>query len=295
MSTFDDFPEFRLPKQGGLHPYLFKWAMQSAERGIDPVRATDRLRAEAGALSYRRDAKDPEILGAIASAYRIHLEGRQATRPQWEHYDKSAAEIAFQEFGLTVDSLLAKSPQKPPGVPHECLPALFRPDDLVCLAGKITSAQTRPLRDWLGLPVPLLKRYQFAVPHPMSERIGHRKGDGAESARCHGNTGPRVRVVCDFDHPEKEHQPSLIAHLTHFARQDPELVLTTGGRSLHAWWRIEEWPADRVEAFENEAARVGADAALLGDSKKCQLVRLPAGTRKGGKHQQILFWNPKPL
>ena len=55
-----------------------------------------------------------------------------------------------------------------------------------------------------------------------------------------------------------------------------------------------EWNAVQRHIFEEEAAIIGADRACLGEGRKCQLVRLPAGIRDNKKDQKIHFWNPNP-
>jgi hypothetical protein len=199
----------------------------------------------------------------------------------------------YESYQITREDLISDSPVPPPDAPAEALAHLFIPDELVCVAKEFKSARTLPLSVWLELDEDL-RKYQFVVPHPMTSKKGETK-DGRMSSRTFSNTGKRRRIVCDFDEPKAEMQPSLIVHLSKYCGGDPELILTSGGKSLHAWWRIDDWPDEYIERFEDEAARVGADPALLGEARKCQPVRLPAGTRNNGKSQSILFWNPSPI
>lgn len=243
-----------------------------------------------GLLNYHRDVPDREIRSAIESAYRIAFDENPKSTHRRPAYQPGAAKIIAKDFGTTLEDLKASSPETPPLDPAEALAALFGADELVCLAKKLERANTLPFAHWLELEDEL-KDYQFVVPNPMTSKTGVTK-DGRRSTRTASNTGQRRRIVCDFDKPKPDIQPALIAHLADYCGEDPELVLTSGGKSLHAWWRIDHWPPGDIIVFEEEAARIGADPALLGEARKCQLVRLPAGKRNNGKPQSILFWNP---
>ena len=293
-----EFPEFYFPHDSGLHQYKFKYACLCAKEGIEPELALSHLTACVAALNYKRPVTSRGLSDAINNAYRMVGDGSIDSIQSFPEYDAAAAARIAEEFGTTREDLVALSPQTPPVDPTVALLSLFGTDELVCLAPFTRRFFTYPLDYWLLNCVEDILKYQFIVPHPMTARFGVTKGDGHKSPRTHSNTGVRRRVVCDFDRPGPLLQPSLIAYLTDFCQQDPELVLTSGGKSLHAWWRIDGWADDDILTFEEEAARIGADPALLGDSQKCQLVRLPAGTRKtddGTKPQTILFWNPKSL
>ncbi|MDA7862416.1 hypothetical protein N9A63_02265 [Akkermansiaceae bacterium] len=134
---------------------------------------------------------------------------------------------------------------------------------------------------------------QFMVPNPMKGKVGLTK-DGKPSKRCTDNTGPRKRIVCDFDLPRAEIQPSLITYLADYSGLDPEWVLHSGNKSLQAAWNCSDWSSEDILTFEEEAVRVGADPAIMGDGRRCQFVRMPAGYRDNGKRQVIHFWNPNP-
>jgi hypothetical protein len=285
------FPEFRLKKSEGLHDYLFHYACKCANEEIDPEELECHMIESAALLNYNRNVPDREIRSAIKSAYSSDFDGNQKNTHRRPAYQPGAAKLIAEEFGTTLEDLQASSPKTPPLDPDEALAALFGADELVCLAKKLELAKTLPFACWLERDDEL-KDYQFVVPHPMTSKKGVTK-DGRSSNRTASNTGQRRRIVCDFDKPKPGIQPALIAHLADYCGEDPELVLTSGGKSLHAWWRIDHWPPEDIIVFEEEAARIGADPALLGEARKCQLVRLPAGKRNNGKPQSILFWNPK--
>jgi hypothetical protein len=242
-------------------------------------------------LNYNRNVPDQEIRSAIKSAYSSAFNGQQKNTHRLPNYEPDAAILIAEDFGTNLTDLKASSPKAPPIKSTQALIALFDQDEIVCMAKKLELAKSLPIEDWLELDDEL-NNYQFVVPHPMKSKNGVTK-DGRRSPRTASNTAARRRIVCDFDKPNPDIQPALIAHLSEYCAEDPELVLTSGGKSLHAWWRIDHWPPEDIIVFEKEAARIGADPALLGDARKCQFVRLPAGRRSNGLSQSILFWNPK--
>jgi hypothetical protein len=96
----------------------------------------------------------------------------------------------------------------------------------------------------------------------------------------------------EFDEPESEWQPSLILELADFCGQQPAVVLWSGNKSLHSWWEIGDASPAAVEAFENEAIRLGGDRVFFGENRRAQCARLPMATRKeNGNIQKVIFWN----
>ena len=294
MNTIErTFPEFRLKKSCSLHTYLYHYACLCAEEEIEKDETIFHMTECVESLSYHRDVPEREISSAVDCAYLAVIEEEPRSTRKLPCYELDSAKDIADSYLITREDLISDSPVSPPDSPAEVLAHLFVPDELVCVAKELKSARTLPLSVWLELDEDL-RKYQFVVPHPMTSKKGETK-DGRMSSRTFSNTGKRRRIVCDFDEPKAEMQPSLIVHLSKYCGEDPELILTSGGKSLHAWWRIDDWPDEYIERFEDEAARVGADPALLGEARKCQLVRLPAATRNNGKSQSILFWNPSPI
>lgn len=294
MNTIEtSFPEFRLKKTCGLHAYLYHYACLCAEEEIEAHEAMCHMTECVGSLSYHRDVPEREIRSAVECAYSTVIGGQARSTRKLPRYEVDSAKDIAYSYQVTREDLISDSPMPPPDSPAEVLTKLFGPEELVCIAKELKSARTLPLSVWLELDEDL-RKYQFVVPHPMISKKGETK-DGRMSSRTVSNTGKRRRIICDFDLPKAEMQPSLIVHLSAYCEQDPELILTSGGKSLHAWWRIDDWPDEDIETFEDEAARVGADPALLGEARKCQLVRMPAAMRANGNSQSILFWNPSPI
>lgn len=208
-------------------------------------------------------------------------------------------------------SALAPPPCEEPD-PVFYLEALFgESNPLLCLAKTMKSAETKRLKEWLEN----IANFQFVVPSPMSARTGFCKhGPMRQGPRTLDNTGPRKYLVVEFDLVEKDKQGNdtkdaafirsmmergcsirdiSAALLAHLATKGPlVMVVSSGGKSLHGWFRVEGKPEDVVRPFFQYACRLGADRRLW---TACQLVRLPDGTRDNGAQQNVIFFNPTLL
>lgn len=282
-------PVFKAPKSE-LHRKLFIYACECAELGIPPEECLQHLKACVDGINYYREVPEREITEAVKCGYRCVLEGPSEDSVRLPKYDREAAEAIYEQWQTTIEDLREASIKTPPTDPFEALQALFQPDDLICMASHLE----RPsIVTYNRLQLGVACCRQFMVPNPMKGRVGLTK-DGKPSKRCTDNTGPRKRLVCDFDLPRAEIQPSLITYLADYSELDPEWALHSGNKSLQAAWNCSDWSSEDILTFEEEAVRVGADPAIMGDGRRCQFVRMPAGYRDNGKRQIIHFWNPNP-
>jgi hypothetical protein len=287
------FPKFKLSKDSGLHPYLYRYACMCANVEINPNEAIEHMKDCVESLSYHREVPDREIESAVEHAYAAMMEGTSQAKKIVMKYNHMYSMNLSKKYQTTIDDLKKNSPMSIPSSENEALKYLFLGKELVCLAKNTNQAKTLLLDNWIEHNIDT-KGYQYVVPNPMTSKKGMTK-DGKLSSRAFSNTGKRRRIVCDFDEPDEKIQPSLIVHLSIFCGEDPELVLYSGNKSLHAWWRIDDWPVQDIEIFEEEAAKVGADSAVLGEARKNQFFRLPGGLRNNGKLQEIYYWNPQPI
>jgi hypothetical protein len=187
---------------------------------------------------------------------------------------------------------------------EDILDKLFPGNPLLCVGRSTGVFWTRPREFWRGRE----SRMQFIVPNVMAALKGKTKG-GKDSDRCLDNTGERQFLVIEFDIAEaedwgpyiKEWQAGGIstfdaqaALLVHLATKDvPRFRLTmavnSGKKSLHGWFRCQGIPEEQTRAFMARATRIGADPATW---TKCQLVRMPGGTRDDGSRQRVEYFNP---
>lgn len=188
--------------------------------------------------------------------------------------------------------------------------ALFPGNPWLCVAKAQDRHRTARREQWRGR----LSEHPFIVPNVMSTQWGE-KATGGRSMRCNGNVGLRRYLVVEFDFArhDKAGKPtfdidllnrlekrgisvadlcaSIICELQ-FGKPTLRLIVSSGGKSLHSWWDCQGLPEGEVETFFSNACALGADPATW---TRCQLVRMPDGTRDNGTRQQVLLFNPEPV
>jgi hypothetical protein len=70
------------------------------------------------------------------------------------------------------------------------------------------------------------------------------------------------------------------------------LAVHSGGKSIHSWYFCEGLTDEQLRPFMGRAVRLGADPATW---TRCQLVRMPNGTRDNGKRQRVHFFAPEVI
>jgi hypothetical protein len=162
---------------------------------------------------------------------------------------------------------------------------LFPGNPLLCCGVSQFDFDTKPRSEWRGQ----LDRMQFIVPSPMSAISGLSK-DARTSKHTLANTGSRRFLICEFDLGAPDAHAALLLHLGQFAPL--VCVVHSAGKSLHGWFLVAGQPDAKVEKFFRYAVSLGADRATW---TRSQFVRMPDGTRDGGRRQTIYLLNFKPL
>jgi hypothetical protein len=82
------------------------------------------------------------------------------------------------------------------------------------------------------------------------------------------------------------------ALILHLAERLPTLTMVcfSGGKSLHAWFRVNQLNSSQQKEFMRRAVSLGADRATW---LKSQLVRIPDGQRPNGVRQTCYYLDPK--
>lgn len=303
----------------GVHPWLFKTATLLHKFGCKPDQIFSLLKEHSSDCG--REVPDSEIEDAVrnsspnnAGAWGVpSSQGKMASRAK----SPAAATPDYQRIGhigmngLRVAQLKAASPFKCcHGVPgtEAVIDKLFLGNPLLC-CGSTKQFYTRSREGWRGS----LSGLPLIVPSPMSAPYGRTKG-GKGSARCLDNTGPRRYLVVEFDFKVDENNPaaseqnnmlatllesgrtikdlcaSLIAEI---AKHHPlALVVDSGGKSLHAWLPTRGLDENYWRHQMDNFLVLGADPATF---TRCQMVRMPGGTRENGNHQEIIYFNPEVL
>lgn len=266
----------------GIHTWLPSAARKCQFKAMTAQETINHL----ASLDYRRKVPLSEITGAVNLVFNTEIKTSDKPRgPRPRSWLKSATDKIFAELKTAEQDLIDMSDVHPKDIDQRALlEALFpQQDALVCIGSAFNRFITAPLADHKNLD-----QCQFIVPAYMSAREGITT-EGKPSCRALSNTGERRYIVLDFDEPEPAHHASIIRWL--MATRAPVLVIKSGGKSLHAWYRLES--QDRDAQFWNLAIMAGADAAIR--QNRGQAVRLAMGTRDNGNSQSVVYFNHNNL
>ncbi|MCC5849949.1 MAG: hypothetical protein JJU29_17825 [Verrucomicrobia bacterium] len=281
-----------IPLPGETHLWLAKVA--GGLSGVIPKEACFTFFREACTDGVRhREVPDREIEDAVNLAYGEPVEAANSGSGSVAFPEKN--EILVEDvltgtqpiFDVTQDTGLSAA---------EVLRGLFLPGELVCAGPSSDRPSVRPLESWYGDA----EKMQFIVLNPMRATYGtNKKGD--ISIRCQKNIRFRRYLVAEFDDQEldKEKQARLITALSRLAPL--VLVVDSGGKSLHGWFRVEELGAKDQVRFFSACCALGADRTRW---DICGWLRMPGGWRPGaaeprgdgslkiedgGKRQRIVY------
>jgi hypothetical protein len=293
------------PESGqGVNPWIFSTAL-SLTNYFEDHHIIDILEAFVSCPGRER-----EILRAVTRAREIakgEEGGGSGPRAFWPAVDYTTVHKTVIDCPLRLKDLRSISPMdlstEGPRT-EEILNLLFPGNPLLCVGRSVNACWTKPREFWRGREF----NFQFIVPNPMAKETGV-KTDGKESQRCLDNTGPRAFVVIEFDITEDgvwaqyvrdwrsrgiatiDANVALIIELA--TRGLPRLPLAlavhSGGKSVHAWYPCGGFTDEQVRPFMARAVRLGADKATW---TRCQLVRMPDGTRENGNRQRVHYFAP---
>lgn len=271
------------PTRGdGLNRWLMRGAIALRRCGRDETEIVNELQ-----IATAGEAVKPGEIERAVERSTAYLTNGAAAKPQkkWPDLDSDLRQKTIDATpGVGEAALWETSPYRllDDGPDTEALiDSLFPADALLCCAGALHAAKTRPRDNWRGE----LGRQQFIVPSPMSALRGLTQ-DGRSSARCLGNTGPRRFLVVEQDTGTADEQAAILLHLAE--RAPLALALFSGGKSLHGWFACKDASDQTLTAFFRDACRLGADPATW---TRCQMVRMPEARRDNGNRQRVLFFN----
>jgi hypothetical protein len=278
-STGAGRPKLTPPPEHGIHTWTMTVAWECKRAGCSAEEAIKEIMAFDGTM--RRHFEPREVEDAVEKVFRTSVPeipgGRKKSLPGW---NQAETKRLVEEHPLSLEELARKSGAIPSQI--EILRSLFpAPDSLVCIGRSKENFRTDILDGHMNI-----ESAQFIVPAIMTKRLGV-TAKGNLSPHSKDNTGPRKFIVFDFDKPLPEQQLAGIGWLFRFRK--PVLVLHSGGKSFHAWFRASENPDDD-EDFWKLGITLGADAAIY--SNRSSFVRLPMGRRDNGALQQVHYFNP---
>ena len=271
---------------GGNHQWLMGVMRATALAGGKPE-----LGIEMATKHAKRQFDRREFSEAIAKAFGTSSSPaagnasapRRKPPPKWGKYPQEWIDAyAKKDYGLA--ELFEDSPVEiDEGDTASVVRTLFPGDPIICAGIANNRYHTRRLSKLE------LDRYQFIVPSPMSSFSGTTQPPKArKSRRCLNNTGPRKYLVTEFDTGSLDDHAGIVAHLTEF--EPLVMVLHSGNKSLHAWWRVVH-DEDRTHRFMQRAVAMGADTATWA---RCQLVRIPEGYRPDTRRlQSVVYFDPQ--
>lgn len=276
------------PPHDGINTWVLSSARKCQLAGLPAWEAEQRIMAFDG--SARRRFKPGEVKRAVEKAYNTKLADSpsyspKVEKPKWQ--PSKTRQTAYRPAlrGVSVADLWDASPWRcddgltQARVLYELFPD---PTRLVCVGKSAFEFYTARIDQFTDL-----RKTQFIVPCYMTSKYGTTQ-DGKRSMHCLDNCGPRRFCVCDFDEPKSADHPAIIWHLRKLFPL--VMVLSSGGKSLHAWFSVPESDEDE---FWKVAIPLGADPALM--RNRSSFVRMPFGTRENGKVQAVCYFDPDKI
>jgi len=172
------------------------------------------------------------------------------------------------------------------------LRALYAPEDVLFI-GDTLGRTVKRVNEWLKQMESAQWVPPHVIPNPLTGEIGRTKG-GRPSYRADGCVKSFRFAVAEFDGMSREEQLRFW-----WAVDLPVCAwIDSGGKSLHAWIRIdgvetaEAWTEEVEELlFRRYLIPLGCDAACRNESR---LSRLPGHFRKEkGRWQRLLYLAPE--
>lgn len=291
MARLYDFPAhlgqfFRqIPQPGQCHRWLLIAANKLRNR-LPPEVAVAYLREYARMHIKHRDIGLKEIQRAVEKSLDASVDWKpNGTSFRWPEKEPALIETVLETMQPHFD-------MDPKETAASIIPRLFLPDELVCFGPSQFVAKIGTVEEVAAGG----ESAQFIVPNPMKGLSGIAK-DGEPSTRCQDNVRCRRHLITEIDDPGLN--PECQAKIIHFlmtrttkaigAAIPLVAIVHSGGKSLHAWWKVEGVEADKVLLFFSTACQLGADPTLWDIAK---WVRMPGGTRYRGEEtvpQNIIF------
>jgi hypothetical protein len=234
-----------------------------------------------------------EIIAAVQNslgcAWQPGSRGSQSIHPppKWPAVNQEQREAILRDGGGMVDLWEASPVRTQDSESHteEIIDALFPGDPLLCCGLSNSDFDTRSRSEWRGE----LSALQLIIPSPMTARSGLTQ-DGKQSSHALSITGQRRFLVVEFDQGDVDDHAALLWHLA--LKAPLAMVVHSGSKSLHGWFFCAGQPEERLRQVMRYCVSLGADRATW---TRSQFVRMPDGTREGGKRQVVYYFNPEVI
>lgn len=147
------------------------------------------------------------------------------------------------------------------------------------------------------------RNFEYLVPNRMLPELVD-----TEVLRSAANVGPLEYLVveCDFKEDNLLYRDllravqadlgitpldaglSVICELINYQDIPLVVIVFSGGKSFHGWFRIADLPFYRVKEFMKRAVLLGSDPAM---ERRNQFFRMPGGLRCDGSRQCVLYFD----
>jgi len=262
---------------------LYRDAMGMTEAGLVFFEQCEVLQRRFS--GYYRMIEDREIENAINSALGV-TSGSKKPGVIYPDLNLALRQEAIESSSIkTVQQLKDLSQVSKPGElsSEAVLDLFFAPEELVCMGESKQLAYTARRIKFRGKE----EDHPFIVTNAMKAEWAL-NSLGRPSARCNNNVGPMLRLVVEFDEGTLDEQAAIIGNLMDKGVV-VQMVLWSGGKSLHSWVDISQNTEAEKETILRYVAALGADKAMF---IPCQLCRTPNAIRKeNGTKQEVYFLN----
>jgi len=305
VSDLKDYPT------NGIHHHLMVLAIYCKGRGIDQSKAIRLMYLKYQEKAQRRELQKNEIENAVAKAYNspgitiktISKGQGIVVTPKFvktsvdSYWNKDmplpkveasllAIKRAIKATPWSLVDMFEDSPHRLfDSKPAEIINMLFHPDELVC-RGSISKFRTLTAKEWLSVG----NVGDQIVPNPSRVKVGTNM-KGNPSQHCRDATGRRKYIVVESDDESLsfDEKASVLRYLRDRAGAELKMVVHTGGKSLHGWFKSTgdshlDWEFMRV------ACLLGADRRMWLPE---QLARTPNAVRlSNGAEQKCYHFDP---
>ena len=272
------------PRAGeGVNLYLYRLA-----RVLHPYRGESEIVNTLRAVTANcgRIVTEKEICRAVenskAAAWAPGAGNPERAIPPWPTINHEQREAIIAGVRMRLADLWELSPVRFEDN-ETIIDVLFPGNPFLCCGKSNSEFATQSREQWRGK----LKELQVIVPSPMTSRTGLTQ-EGKVSGHTLENTGLRRFLVIEQDGGTVDEQAAVLLHLAE--RAPMALAVHSGRKSLHGWFFCAGQSEDTLHRFMRYAVILGADRATW---TRSQFVRMPDGTREGGKRQTVYFFNPE--
>lgn len=305
LQNLKDYPT------NGIHHHIMVLAIYCKGMGIDQNEAIRLMYLKYQEKPQRRELQKNEIENAVAKAYNspgitiktigkgqgIVVTPKFVKTSEKSYWNKDiplpkveasplAIKRAIKATPWSLEDMLKDSPQKCfDSKPAEIINMLFDPDELVC-CGSVMKFRTLPAKEWLSVG----NVGDQIVPNPSRVKVGTNL-KGNPSQHCRDATGRRKYIVVESDDESLsfDEKASVLRYLRDEAGAKLKMVVHTGGKSLHGWFKSTgdshiDWEFMRL------ACLLGADRRMWLPE---QLARTPNAVRlSNGAEQKCYHFDP---